>query len=122
MIRRQRSRRETLKNLPRISNDVTGAVPFAVQLQIHESETELTHLGVGRAKRLRAFHFLEQIVRNRRARLEVTGKQVQRLALPAPVLHDLRRQLDEIPGHTGSREAAHFHAAEEVMQQVAELV
>ncbi len=49
-------------------------------------------------------------------------EQIQRLALPAPVLHDLRGQLDEIPGHAGARQAAHLHAAQQMMQQVAELV
>jgi hypothetical protein len=49
-------------------------------------------------------------------------EQVQRFALPAPVLHDLRGQLDEVPRHAGSRQAPHFHAAQQVMQQVAEFV
>ena len=54
--------------------------------------------------------------------MPVVSKQIQRLAFPAPVLHDLRGQLDEIPRHAGACQAAHFHAAEQVMQQVSKLV
>src|SRR5207249_6594161 len=44
------------------------------------------------------------------------------LPFPAPVLHDLRRQLDEIPGDVRPSQAPHLHPAQAVMQQVTELV
>ena len=49
-------------------------------------------------------------------------EKIERRALPAPVLHDLAGQFDEIPRDRGSREAAHFDAAQHMMQQMPELV
>ena len=93
-----------------------------MQRQVGDAEADLAHLAVGGAERPRPLHPLEQLLRDRRARLEVAREQVERPALPAPVLHDLRRQLDEVPGHVGAGQRAHFDAAQAVVQQVAELV
>src|SRR5580692_4586183 len=90
--------------------------------EIDESEAELAHLGVGGAEIARAHHLLEQIPGNWLASLEVPREKIQSLAFPAPVFHDLRRQLDEIPSHVRTSEAAYFHLAEAVMQQVPEFV
>src|SRR5205814_1815492 len=49
-------------------------------------------------------------------------EKIEGLALPTPVLHDLRRQLDEIPCHAGSRKTPHFYATQQMMQQVPEFV
>ncbi len=49
-------------------------------------------------------------------------KQIERLAFPAPVLHDLAGQFDEVPRHGGAGQALHFHAAQHMMQQMAELM
>ena len=84
-----------------------------MQHQIDEAEAELPHLRVGGAEGARALHLLEQIFGNRLAGLVVAREQIERLALPAPVLHDLRGQLDEIPRHVGAGQAAHFHAAQQ---------
>ena len=93
-----------------------------MQRQIDDAESQLPHLRVGGAEGLRALHFLEQVFGQALAGLPVAREQVQRLALPAPVLHDLRGQLDEIPGDAGAGQAAHFDAAQQVMQQMAELM
>ena len=74
------------------------------------------------AESLGALHLLEQVFGDRRAGFVVPREQIERLPLPAPVLHDLRRQLDEVPRDVGARQAAHFHAAQQMMQQVSELV
>ena len=52
----------------------------------------------------------------------VTGEDGERLFLPAPVLQDLRRQLDEVPGDADAGERLDFDFAEEMVEQVAELV
>ena len=93
-----------------------------MQRQIHQSESELAHLGVGGAEIARVAHLLQKLGRDRRAGLVVPRKQIQRLAFPGPVLHDLRRQLHEIPRHVHAGEAAQLHAAQTMVQQMAELV
>lgn len=52
----------------------------------------------------------------------VTGEKGERLLLPAPVLENLRRQLDEVPGDAGPREGLDLDLAKQVMEQMAELV
>src|SRR6185436_11222913 len=93
-----------------VLDDVVATVPFAMQRQIDVGESKLAHLRVGGAESFRALHFLEQILWNRSAGFEMAGQQIQRFALPAPVLHDLRGQLNEIPRDAGAGEAAHFDA------------
>ena len=66
--------------------------------------------------------FWKKLLREAFARLEVAGEEVKRLALPAPVLHDLRGQLDPVAGHVGPGPLAHLDARQEVMEEVAELV
>jgi hypothetical protein len=105
-----------------IASPSRAGIVIDVQRQVHEAEAQLPHLRVGAAEIARAHHLLEQIVGDRLAGLVVAREQVQRLALPAPVLHDLRGQFHEIPGHAGARQAADLHAAQQVMQQVPELV
>ncbi len=83
---------------------VARGIVFAMQLQIHKSESELPHLHVRAAISARAHHLLEQIFRNRLAGLIMAREQVERLALPAPVLHDLAGQFHEIPRHGRSRQ------------------
>src|SRR4051812_28157247 len=93
-----------------------------MESQIDEAESKLPHLRVRGAKSFRALHFLEEIVGNRLSRLIMPREHVERLAFPAPVFHDLRRKFDEIPSDARPRETANLHAAEQVMQQVAEFV
>ena len=71
---------------------------------------------------LRREHFLEQILRDRLAGLVVAREQIEGLAFPTEVLHDLRGQLDEVPRHVGACQRFHRHLAEQVVEQVAELV
>ena len=52
----------------------------------------------------------------------VTGEDGEGLLFPAPVLEDLGRQFDEVPGDTDAGEGFDFDFAEEVMEQVSELV
>ena len=93
-----------------------------MQSQIDKAEAELAHLRVGGAEIAGAQHLLKQVLGHWFAGLEVPREKIQSFALPAPVLHDLRGQLDEIPGHVRPGQAAHFHLAQAVMQQMAELV
>ena len=75
------------------------------------------------ARKLRALRiFSQKLGRDGRAGLIVPRKQIQRIAFPGPVLHDLRRQLHEIPGHVHSGKSAQFHAGQTMVQQMAELV
>ena len=98
-------------------------VPLRGAAQIDVAEAELAHLRVGGAEGACArFIFWNRSSGIGCAGFLVAREQVERLALPAPVLHDLRGQLDEIPGHAGAGQAAHFHAAQQVVQQVAEFV
>ena len=93
-----------------------------MQRQVHQPESKLAHLGVGRAEIARVAHLLEKFGRDGRAGLVVPRKQIQRFAFPGPVLHDLRRQLHKVPGHVHPGEAAQLHAAQTMVQQMAELV
>ena len=52
----------------------------------------------------------------------VAGEDGEGLFLPAPVLEDLRRQLDEIPSDAHAGEGFDLDLAEEVMEQVTKLV
>jgi len=56
------------------------------------------------------------------AEFENARKRAERLFLPAPVLHDLRGQLHEVPGHVGAHLMAHLDLAQAQVQQVSELV
>src|SRR5580693_3550982 len=93
-----------------------------MQSQIDEPEAKLAHLGVRGAEIARVAHLVEQIAWDGLAGLVMAREKIQRLALPAPILHDLRGKLDEIPGDVRTRQAAYFHLAEAVVQQVSELV
>src|SRR6185437_4947126 len=95
---------------------------LAMQRQIHKSESKLAHLPIRGAEIARALHLLKQLFGNRFSGLPVAREQVQRIALPGPVLHDLRWQFHEIPRDAGAREATHFNMTQNVMQQMAEFV
>ena len=122
MVGRQWRGGELPQDFPRILDHIARAVPLPVQRQIDEAESQLPHLRVGGAKCFGALHLLKQIVGNLCTRFPMPCEQVQRFALPTPVLHDLRRQLDEIPSDACARQAPHFHAAQQMMQEMAELV
>ena len=93
-----------------------------MQCKVERREADLSHLCVGATEVAGAIHLREQIVRDRFARFIVPGEHVQGLALPAPVLHDLRRQLDPVPGDVRTGEALDFDTAQQVVQQVTEFM
>src|SRR5579864_3233887 len=93
-----------------------------MESEVHETKSQLAHLRVGRTEVARTHHLLEQILRDALASLVMARKQIQRVALPAPILHDLRGKLDKIPGDVRSSKAADFDAAQAVMQQMSEFV
>ena len=67
--------------------------------------------------------FLEQVLGQRLARLVVLREAHERGEVVAPVLHELRRQLDRVPLHaTDARHQALLHRRQHVLQRVAELV
>ena len=101
---------------------VLGRIVVDVQREIDGSEAELAHLHVGGAIGARALHLLEEVIGDGRAGFVVAREQVQRLALGAPVLHDLRRQLDEVLRHARAGQAPHAHPAQAMVEQMSELV
>ena len=124
VLRRQGRGTILLQHAPRIVHRVAIALRRVARMQhqVDEAESQLPHLRVGGAESARALHLLEEILGNRLARLIVAREQIERRALPAPVLHDLRGQLDKIPRHAGAGQRADLHPAQQVMQQMAELV
>ena len=101
---------------------IARRIVFAMQLQIHKAEPKLPHLRIRAAVSAGANHLPEQILGNRLSGLVMPREEIQRLALPAPVLHDLAGQFDEIPRYGRARQAAHFNTAQHMMQQMPELM
>ena len=97
-------------------------IVLSMQFQVDYPKPELPHLRVGAPECPCALHLLEQFVGNCFACFVVPREQVQGFAFHAPVLHDLRRQFDEIPGHVGAAESPHRHAAQCVVKQMTEFV
>ena len=93
-----------------------------MQREVDEAKAQLAHLNICTAECFCALHLLKQVFRDWLSGLVVAGEQVERFALPAPVLHDLRREFHEIPRNVGSSKATNLHAAQAVMQQMAELM
>ena len=97
-------------------------VVLDVEFQVHLPERELPHHHHRGLEVTRLDHPVEELVGNLLARLMVPGKQIQALTLPGPVLHDLRRELDEVPRHLRTAEQLHLDISQDVMEQVTELV
>ena len=93
-----------------------------VQFEVNLGEGQLTHVGRGTHVVARGDHLVEELLRDDFTRFVMAGEEIERLAIPAVVLHNLRGQLNEVPGDIGARERFHFHFAQQRMQQVAELV
>ena len=68
-----------------------------VEFEVEFGEGELAHEGGGAEVVFRGDHFLEEILGNRLAGFVMAGEEIERLAVPTEVLHDLRGQLDEVP-------------------------
>ena len=52
----------------------------------------------------------------------MSSEEIEALSFPAPIFHDLRRQLHKIPSHVDPIKRLDFHFAQKVMQQVAKFV
>ena len=93
-----------------------------VQVEVELGEGELAHAGRGGAEVGGGIELGQEVGRQRRTGLVVAGEDGEGLFLPAPVLQDLRRQLDEIPGDAHAGEGFHFDFTEEVMEQMTKFV
>src|SRR4051812_25885711 len=101
---------------------VARRIVVDVQRKIDFGKSNLTHHRVGCTIGSCATHALEEIVGDRFSSLVMTAEEIERFAFPAPILHDHRGQLDEIPSDVGARLASKFDPAEDLMHQVTELV
>ena len=93
-----------------------------VELEIELGEGQLAHES-GRAHVVfRGDHLGEELLGDRLVGLEVACEEIQRFPVPAEILHDLGRELDEIPRHVRARQGFHGDLAEQAVQQVAEFM
>mmetsp|Transcript_27760 Transcript_27760/g.65566 ORF Transcript_27760/g.65566 Transcript_27760/m.65566 type:complete len:616 (+) Transcript_27760:208-2055(+) len=102
-----------------------GRVVPMVQLHVERAEVELPAHDHARLECLLLAQLLEELARQRLTRLVVLGqpRAVDRRLVVAPVLHELRRQLDRVPLHTGDAGGGRVrHGGEHVLQSVARLV
>lgn|SRR5690554_58348 len=98
-------------DLARVFEEIGARIQFevfAVQAQIERRKAELPHLGCSRAIRPSADHPFEELFRNLFTGLMMRREEIERLALPTEVLHNLTWELDEIPSDIGAREAPDF--------------
>ncbi len=94
-----------------------------VQAEVEQAELKLTQNKQRCLVVLRRQHFIQQLLRQRLAGFVMTGDKRQRVRLPAPVFHELARQLDRIPRYTtDARHACGFDARQHVVQPVTELM
>ena len=93
-----------------------------MQFQIDRTQAQLPHLQIGAPESSRAPHFVEELVRNRFARPVLSREEMQRRLLHGPVFHDLRRQFHKIPWHAGAGKGSYRHAAQCMVQEMAELM
>ena len=93
-----------------------------MQGQVHPGQLHLAHRRAGRPEISGRGHLGENRVGDGRPGFVVPGQEVETRALPTPVFHDLRGQLDEVPGDVHAVERLDLHFAKQVVQQVAELV
>mmetsp|Transcript_9886 Transcript_9886/g.28036 ORF Transcript_9886/g.28036 Transcript_9886/m.28036 type:complete len:466 (-) Transcript_9886:797-2194(-) len=102
---------------------VAGRVVPRVQLHVEHAEGELParhHAGVVRLLRAQ---LLEVLLRQRLAGLVVPGEAVHRRLVVAPVLHELRRQLDGVPlDPVDAGDVAHGGPGQHVLEAVSGLV
>ncbi len=98
-------------------------IVLEVDAEIEERELHLAQHLHGRLEVSRGEHALEERLRQRLAGLVVAGEEIQGLALPAPVLHELGRQFHRVPGNPGDPgNGGPVHLGEHVVQAVSELV
>ena len=87
-----------------------------MQVEVELREAELPHAGGGRTEIRGRFQFSKELGRQGRVRLVVTSEEREGLFFPAPVLENLRRELDEVPGDTHACEGFDFDLGEDVVQ------
>src|SRR5690606_21983872 len=75
----------------------TGGVVFQMKQEVEQRELQLTYQEQSGVKMSRSEHALEQLGRQPLACLPVSGKQIERLAVPAEVLHELAGQFHRVP-------------------------
>ena len=101
----QRRRQEVLQNPARVGNHIAVARRLGSRCAAPGRRSRSPAGASGHWPRgtcARAFIFRKSSSGMSSPVSIVAREQVERLALPAPVLHDLRRQLHEVPGHVGS--------------------
>ena len=106
----------------RIVHDRLLAAVGAVQLQVEVREGELPHLQPSTHEAPRGEKAFQQFVREGFARLMVAREEVESFTFPAPVLHDLRRDLDPVPRDVHAAARGDLHPGAGVVQQVAEFM
>eukprot|EP00968_Pinguiococcus_pyrenoidosus_P000259 scaffold13_cov241-Pinguiococcus_pyrenoidosus.AAC.32 len=98
-------------------------VKVRVERHVQLAEVQLPEHSAARHEMPGVADLLEQLLRQRLARLVVHRDAQRGLLVVAPVLHKLRRQLDRVPlDVVDSRGASVVHLGQHVLQPVAELV
>ena len=93
-----------------------------VQFEIELAEGELAHDVAGAAVVLGGDQLLEETRGNRFSGFMMAGEEVEALALPAEVFHELRGQFYEVPVNAHAIERGDFHVATELVQQMPEFM
>ena len=100
-----------------------SGVEFQMQAEIEQREFELANQKQAGMKMARGEHALEQIVRQQFAGLPMAREQIQRVALPGEIFHELARQLDRIPlDAVDAGDAGIIDFGQQMMQAVSEFV
>ena len=98
-------------------------IEVVVQVHVEQRELDLAHRLQAALEILRREHLVEQLARQRRARVDVRAHAAQHIPLPAEVLHELAGQLDRVPfDAVDAGHAAVLDARQQVVQAVAEFV
>ena len=102
----------------------TAAVAVGgVQFEVEQGELQLARHHHAGLEVLRRQHHVQLVLRQGFAGLVVAGNVRQAFGVPAPVLHELARQLHRIPGHAvDARRASVLDLGQEVVQAMAEFV
>ena len=99
-----------------------GGGVLHVQIEVQFAKAELAHDVAGAAVVFGGDHLLKQTRGDGLAAFVMLREEIEALAFPAEVFHQLRGQLDEVPVNTDAIERGNFDVAAELVQQVAELM
>lgn len=89
---------------------------------VGQTERQLAHVGIGRQIVLRGDDAIDNLRGNLLPGLVMCGPQVEELLLRGPVLHDLRRQFDEVAVDVRAGERLVGTFAQHAVQRVSELM